>query len=79
VNIFQKIKSLFEGATDPQRFSVDYYVTTRTDKGSSTRFKLVGRLDQMQGSPRSETAVLGYLRRKHPNTDVQINSLEFID
>ena len=56
------------------RFSVDYYVTT--PKGSNTRFSRTTTLAQIKGAE-SETAVLGYLRKLHPGTDIQIQSLTF--
>jgi hypothetical protein len=60
----------------PTRAVVDYYAIT--PKGSRTRFPNIGiGLNQMQGNPRSETAVLAYLRKKHPGCDIQINDIDF--
>jgi hypothetical protein len=63
----------------PQRdsgmFRVQYNV--RTPHGSSSTFTLSSRINQMQNSPRSETAILQYLKKRHPGTEIQINDLEF--
>jgi hypothetical protein len=62
-------------AKDPTTFAVDYYV--KTPRGSMSRFKRTSGLNVMRGSPMSETAVLSYLRTKHPGTEIQINRLSF--
>jgi hypothetical protein len=78
VNLFKKLLEMASFATEPNRFRVDYYATTRTPKGSSSRFTTTSTLDNLRGNARSETAVLAYLQRKHPCCDIQINSLDFI-
>lgn len=55
-------------------FHVDYLVVT--PKGSRSRFRIQTGLSQINNA-RSETAVLAYLRRRHPGTDVLIYSLDF--
>lgn len=65
-------------ASEPNRFRVDYYATTRTPKGSASRFTVTSTLDNLRGNARSETAVLAYLQQRHPACDIQINNLEFI-
>jgi hypothetical protein len=58
------------------RALVDYVV--ETPKGSRTRFQRGVGLNQIgSGNPQSETAVLGYLRKQHPGTDIQINNISF--
>ena len=61
-------------ANQPSQFLVDYYVIT--PKGSRARFQLRTGLYQILGA-RSETAVLAYLRKRHPNTEIQIQSLDW--
>ena len=63
-------------AKDPKQFSVDYYVETKN--ASRARFTRVSGLNQIPGNGKSETAVLSYLRRLHPGTQIQINDLKFI-
>lgn len=57
-----------------RNFDVDYYVMT--PKGSRTRFRRTTGISQILDA-RSETAVYFYLKRLHPNCDVQIQSLEW--
>jgi hypothetical protein len=59
-----------------RQFWVDYYVTTRTPKGSRTRFQRQSGLNQIRGA-KSETAVWGYLQSLHPGCDIQIQALEW--
>jgi Tfp pilus assembly protein PilZ len=65
-----------ESVRQASRAVVDYYAIT--PKGSQTRFSGVGvALNQMSGNPQSETAVLGYLQKKHAPCTIQINSIRF--
>ena len=63
-------------AKDPHQFSVDYYVETKN--GARARFTRVTGLNSIPGNAKSETAVLGYLRRLHPACDISIVDLKFI-
>jgi hypothetical protein len=56
-------------------FVVDYFVIS--PKGTKGRFQQRTGLTQIQNA-RSETAVLAYLRRRHPGTEIQIQSLNFV-
>jgi hypothetical protein len=48
--------------------------------GSMTRTRLGTALTQVSSTPaRSETAVLAYLRRRHPGLEITILSLDFQD
>lgn len=59
-----------------RNYNVDYYVVT--PQGSRGRFTMTGSVDQssMLGAT-SETAVLAFLRTRHPGTDIQIQSLNW--
>lgn len=60
----------------PTTAVVDYYAIT--PKGTKSRFTNRGiALNQMSGNPRSETAILGYLKKQHPACDIQINNISF--
>lgn len=56
-------------------FTVEYMV--KTPSGRYARFTRRSQLSNMYGNPQSETAVLNYLRKLHPGTDISIISLEF--
>ncbi len=62
-------------AHDPTQFIADYQVTT--PRGVSARFTRRGSLMNMRNAPQSETAVLAYLKKLHPQCEIQINRLEF--
>jgi hypothetical protein len=61
----------------PSSFVVDYYAQTLTPKGSRSRFTRRSGLTQLPASAKSETAVLAYLKRLHPGTEITIINLEY--
>jgi hypothetical protein len=77
-------KSLFEGTynykpkgdpDDPTMFRVDYFYGK--DPNAMGHTQGGGSLSQLRGQPRSETAILAYLKRLHPGCEIQIQSLDF--
>jgi hypothetical protein len=66
--------SLDPSPTRAMNASVEYFA--KTPLGSETRFQLRIGLEQMRGA-QSETAVLGYLRQRHPQCEITIASLKF--
>jgi hypothetical protein len=57
------------------RFAVTYFV--KTPRGSQARFSMTSNLSHLNGA-KSETAVQNYLRSKHPGTEINIISLDFV-
>lgn len=65
-------------ALPSSRFKVEYFY--QRPGNAPTRTVLSTNTSQLgNASTRSETAVLGYLRKRHPGFDIQIVSLEFQD
>jgi hypothetical protein len=61
----------------PSQVRVDYYVQTRTPRGSRTRFQRVIGREQFPGGATSDFAVQRYLQAKHPGCDVEIMNTEW--
>lgn len=58
----------------PNNYRVDYYYS----KGlSKTRTQLTGSVSQHLHNARTESAVMSYLRSKHPGYDIYLMSLEW--
>jgi len=67
---------LTEMAATRSTFKVAYVVTSPS--GNHARFERGGALSNMYGNPQSETAVLAYLRKLHPQAkDISIQNLSF--
>jgi len=59
----------------PMGFKVDYYVTSKT--GGKSRNNFSTGINQINGA-HSETAVLAYLRKRHPDArEITIMELEW--
>ena len=60
----------------PTRFEVEY--TYQRQGGSPCRSRLTTTVNQLANpAARSETAVLAYLRKRHPNTEITILDLSY--
>ena len=62
----------------PSSVRVDYYATTRTPKGSHTRFQRTIGATQFPGGAMSDFAVQRYLRERHRGCDVEIMNVEWV-
>lgn len=60
--------------TKPQHYRADYYYSKN---GSRTRTQLMGSVSQHLQGATTESAVLSYLRRKHPGYDIDLMSLDW--
>ena len=72
------ISNLRPAHTQPTVVNVDYYATTRTPRGSRTRFQRGIGMNQFRGPVHSEFAVQRYLQEKHPGCDVEIMNVEWV-
>lgn len=63
-------------AFPPTRFVAQYYY--RTKNGGRTRTQLGASTNQLSSSiARTESAVLAYLRKRHPGLEIELVSVEW--
>lgn len=58
----------------PKHYRADYYYSRNL---SRTRTQLTGSVSQHLNGATTESAVLSYLRRKHPGYEIDLMSLEW--